>query len=139
MQPRISFNYSSEVVEAFTEADCWELARLVQQTSGYGIVTASSSRSYRNWYHVGNRLPDGTILDIEGIWDETEWLSAWATRMDFEDDPIFIAVDWDYVSFLADINSKNIVVWFDLSLNADEYAWEIIQRAQPLSAATLLY
>lgn len=138
MNPMEPFNYSAEVVEAFTEADCWELARLVEEASRYGIVTASSSKSHRNWYHAGNRLPDGRILDIEGIWEEKVWLSEWAARMDFEDDPIFIAVEWDHLAFLADINSKNIGVWFDLALEAEEYARQIVRKSESLSVATLL-
>lgn len=133
------FDYSEEEVSAFTEGDCWELARLIALTAGYPIVTASSSLSHRDWLHAANRLPDGRIVDIEGIWEEGVWLQVWSSRhrLDEENDRA-IAIDWDFTSFMADVDSKNVAVWFELGKKADAYAWEVVLRSEPMNAGNLL-
>lgn len=133
------FDYSDEEKQAFTEGDCWELARLIALTAGHPIVTASSSFSHRDWYHAANRLPDGRIIDIEGIWEESYWLEIWSSRLRLdEEDNRAIAIDWDFTSFMADVDSKNVAVWFELGKQADSYAWELIMRSEPMNAESLL-
>lgn len=133
------FNYSDEEKQAFTEGDCWELARLIALTAGHPIVTASSSFSHRDWYHAANRLPDGRILDIEGIWEESYWLQIWSARFRLDEEGDWaIAIDWDLTSFMADIDAKNVGIWFPLGRRADEYAWELLMRTEPMNAGNLL-
>lgn len=132
------FNYGPDEKQAFTEGDCWELARLVALTSGHPIVTASSPSNHKNWYHAANRLPDGRILDIEGIWEESSWLEVWSLRMLLDEDNDAIAIDWDFTAFMIDIDSKNIKIWFDLGHQADSYAWELVMRSAPMTVENLL-
>lgn len=64
----------------FTNGDCWELARAISEEYGYPVVSAASKENDRYWWHAANLLPDGTILDIDGVWTQGKWLHIWNAR-----------------------------------------------------------
>lgn len=72
--PTKPFYFSPLEKSIFTQGDCWVLARELHGISGWGIVTAGDEF---DWYHAANRLPDGSIIDIMGIWEENTWLAYW--------------------------------------------------------------
>lgn len=65
----------------FTNGDCWELARSIAELYGYPVITATSLEDDRYWWHAANLLPNGTILDIDGIWSAERWIHAWNDRI----------------------------------------------------------
>lgn len=77
------FDFAADVIEAFTEGDCWALAEEVQKLTGWDIVglgtadEAGRSASERYWEHMAVRRPDGSILDITGLHGERGWLEGW--------------------------------------------------------------
>jgi hypothetical protein len=87
----LKFSFPEPVVEAFTVGDCWSLACEVEYLSGYAVtVLLHSGNDYDevNWFHAGNRLLDGRILDIEGVWEEVAWRQRWTARADGGDPAI---------------------------------------------------
>jgi len=123
----VAFGYSISERKAFTEGDCWELARQIHLTSGYTIVTVGAHEDVSDWYHAGNRLPDGRIVDIEGIWQETAWNTYWTASM-FLSEPL-ACNEWELEPFLADLVASDIPApWFKESERSDVYAQEIIQK-----------
>lgn len=90
----VRFNYHRDIEWAYNQGDCWYFAETIRDLTGYPIITAqwdeepmavyhartetwwrSPGGSY--WTHAANRLPDGRILDIQGIWEAEEWLKRW--------------------------------------------------------------
>lgn len=77
------FDFAEDVIEAFTEGDCWALAEEVQKLTGWDIVAigfkgdGKVSPAERYWEHMANRRPDGLILDITGLHNEKRWLEGW--------------------------------------------------------------
>lgn len=78
------FDFAADVIEAFTEGDCWALAEEVQALTGWDIVAIgmddephSKPVSERYWEHMANRRPDGLILDITGLHNDKHWLEGW--------------------------------------------------------------
>lgn len=107
-----SFNFPLEVQEAYTLGDCWLLAETIHKMTGHPIVTTQwEELEESNWSHAGNRLPDGQILDIIGIWSEEEWLEHWHQNDDTYHIPrearIMFAKEW------------NLTDWTEELLNVD--------------------
>lgn len=77
------FNFAADVIEAFTEGDCWALAEEVQKITGWDIVAIGFNGdgkvfpTERYWEHMANRRPDGLILDITGLHAKKSWLEGW--------------------------------------------------------------
>lgn len=129
------FTYSAQEIEAFTEGDCWELAQSVSALSDYPVVTIAHDEHAYDWYHAGNTLPSGLIVDIEGIWTESAWLSVWSDRVaSFQHDgksPALQAVEWDHNLFVLDVSRKDFGLVYEISQRAYKYASEIIRHAAP--------
>jgi hypothetical protein len=88
----VTFAFSDEVVDAFTHGDCWLLANTIQRLRGWSVVTVSGNEG--GWIHAGNQLPDGTIIDINGINDVDDWVDEWADSIDYGDWAEFGGFDW---------------------------------------------
>lgn len=99
----ITFNFSPDVVEAFTFGDCWVLAQAIERATGYPLVSATYGKDF--WIHVGNRLPSGLILDIEGTHAETGWLECWREILgdDGGDDVEMYTLSWTHKTLHASI------------------------------------
>lgn len=74
--PSIAFSFDSEVVDDYTCGDCWLLAAAVKDVTGLPFV-AYFDKADGQWNHVANRLPDGRIVDIEGVWTPEAWAEKW--------------------------------------------------------------
>lgn len=69
---------SKEQYVAFTEGDCWILAKAVQDITDYPIVVAGHAEDDL-WCHMGNLAPDGSVWDANGRHENTEtFLAKWA-------------------------------------------------------------
>lgn len=67
MPPLTTVSFPDDVVEAFTEGDCWRLALAIERVYGYEMVFYGNKGELDNtWCHALNRLPDGRMVDING-------------------------------------------------------------------------
>lgn len=79
------------------------------------------------WSHAGNRLPDGRVVDIEGIFEEEEWLLNWALTT--ETDPLtatsrdWVLEDWNKEIAICE---EDELTYPEISANVVKYADEII-------------
>lgn len=77
----IDFEPKEWIRELFTSSDCWLLALNVHEKTGFPIVLCSLDEDVPEedmaWVHVGVGLPDGRIMDIEGIFTIDEWMENW--------------------------------------------------------------
>jgi hypothetical protein len=105
--PAIPFSFGDDAVEAFTTADCGYLAIAINAASGLPMVTISDDEP-DSWYHAGVRLPDGRILDIEGIWDPQDWMAHWDHVMGGGGEDMQIT-EWDLPLFGADMFERYFV------------------------------
>lgn len=75
------FTTTTDFISLFTESDCWALALTLHDRTGMPIVLASDGSDAEEkdmgWTHVGILLPDGSVLDIEGIHDPDAWMDTW--------------------------------------------------------------
>lgn len=76
----VSFAFPENIVDAFTKGDCWEFARTIAKYYSYPVITAAVKADEEYWNHAANLLPDGTVIDIEGIWSPEVWIDSWHTR-----------------------------------------------------------
>lgn len=71
--PLVAFTpFTSEEIHAFTQGDCWELARTLGANHNLSVVIVSFP--FMGLVHAGAKLPDGRIIDIEGIWTQEDWV-----------------------------------------------------------------
>lgn len=122
------FAFTPDVITAFTEGDCWELARQINMIAGHTIVTASSSTSDA-WYHAANMLPDGRIVDIEGIWSEAVWLKKWQGEASYEMDGLFAAT-WTHKEFLHEIADCGFDPMFNEFEKAKDHAESVLANVE---------
>lgn len=72
------FTDDLSVMDAFTNGDCWRLALSLNALAGFPILAVCSLDHPENtWCHVFNQLPDGSLIDITGIYSEAEMLDKW--------------------------------------------------------------
>lgn len=75
------------VVRAYTEGDCWFLAGKVHDYAGFPVVALyplDATAFPDSFVHMGNRIPGGRILDIEGIHEDEDWINTWSDRLNAE-------------------------------------------------------
>lgn len=122
-----------ETIRAFTRGQCHALSLAVNELTGWPIelvLERPRRRRMRNietdWVHAVNRCPDGTLLDIEGVHNETSLLACWGGE-----EATLVAVDPETV---ADLHRSRASVEPDVesamtfahallaSLRCDKYA-----------------
>lgn len=73
----VAFDYPTDIVRAFTCGDCWLLALALNKLNKKLTLVTISQDKKGDWCHVAVELPNGFIVDIEGIWRDKEWLERW--------------------------------------------------------------
>jgi hypothetical protein len=79
-EPFVEFDTDPLELEAFTSGDCWLLAATAEGEFGWEAVAVMVPEGIDEgapWMHMVNRLPDGRLIDIEGIHTEKGLLSRW--------------------------------------------------------------
>lgn len=142
----LRFNFPIEAQRAFTHGDCWHLAETIHSMTGYPIVTAQWEETLNTyftrtdkwekvqntyWSHVANRLPDGRIADIEGIWTEEEWLQHWDGKSDAflidNDEHIMFVKEWKKAEWLEEALYRDLGICYpEISADVTTYATAII-------------
>lgn len=108
--------------------DCWHLAETIAVRSEYPVVTFQRIEGNVSlWSHAGNRLPDGRIVDIEGIFEEEEWLLNWALTTETDPSAAY-AKDWTLEEWRKEIicTKEDGLTYPDISENAVKYADEVV-------------
>lgn len=79
----IYFDLDQYLVEAYTSGDCWMLAHQIHDITGWDVVALGEPDDTQNnpakldWYHMANLLPDGRVLDINGIHNQHDVMREW--------------------------------------------------------------
>lgn len=77
--PVKGFDFPEETVFDLTHGDCWFLAASLSKALNLPYATIYGDDEIQ---HVGVELPDGNIVDIEGIWEPQEWENRWYDALD---------------------------------------------------------
>lgn len=100
--PEESFygRFGKDVVENYTEGDCWVLAAFMRDEYGlpaFAIMQAFDDEE-DSWVHICNQLPDGRFVDITGaFYGETlaaEWRATKIVPADPFLEPDYIRSNW---------------------------------------------
>lgn len=78
------FNAPNDLTETFTNGDCWVLAQEIEKQYGFPLIAVlddvtldlieeEGEENFNfaydgGWTHVMNLLPDGSLMDIKGIY-----------------------------------------------------------------------
>lgn len=100
--PIRSFGFDENVVDYYTSGGCWYLCFALMERTGLEPVALWAKGKI---YHVGVKLPNGDILDIDGIWRPVLWESFW--QREFESHPVGIAP----TSSMDDFWSTSKALW----------------------------
>lgn len=127
----VIFQLPDNVQEAFTFGDCWHLAQTINRLSGYPVVTVQWEEPHRSlWCHAANRLPDGRIVDIEGIWEEEEWLWKWQVHNELHvelDVLVMFAQEWTPESWAQEVAECDFDFYYpEISENVEQYAKQVL-------------
>ena len=118
-QPIHSFSFSEEEVVAFTESDCFLLAEHIQTATGWERVAIGTEwgedgkldkPADYDWVHMVNRMPDGKLVDITGIYDEDTLVDKWLSNFHYDSSrshPSIRLVDDE--GYMMNAWSRNIV------------------------------
>lgn len=138
----VRFNHPREVEQAYTQGDCWYLAETIHDLAGYPLVTAqwdeepmavyyaATGKWWRSpggsyWAHAANRLPDGRILDIQGIWKEEDWLSHWH-NLHHQRRTLFVK-EWSGEEWLAEAHDNQLEIrYWAIAPHTETHAKEIL-------------
>lgn len=139
----VPFNFPEEIQEIFTTGDCWHLATTILRLSSFPIVTVEEeTREGKScWLHVANRLPDGRVLDIEGIWAENDWLANWHDQLNIfytnEDDFSLFSRNWKPEQWATEISHPRDLMYPESEHTASQYAKEMLDQFAQLMPKTL--
>ena len=117
---------------AFTQGDCWRLAIAINQLSGLPLIfTAFEWPEGENpldypesfyWTHVGNQLPDGRVIDVQGVHSLAQWRTTWYSDATLTtNDPETItallknADDISFPNMNANLTARKLAAHFNLS------------------------
>lgn len=106
-----------EIVDAFTNGDCWRLALSLNSLAGLPIYAVCSLDCPRDtWCHVFNQLPDGSFIDIMGIHSESEMLSKWECAV-YEDNVGIAALSRENLDGVEIYSDKDPDEWAVFLMN----------------------
>lgn len=71
--PAVDVLEDENIRTALTQGDCWLLAYEMFAQSFYPMAVNVCSDDHDLWNHMGVFLPDGTVLDIDGVSTVAQW------------------------------------------------------------------
>jgi len=77
--PNVEFSFSEEIIDGLTNGDCWLLASVLHHRAG---LPYSALYGDGEIVHIGVSRADGSIVDIEGVWEFYEWETAWVNKLE---------------------------------------------------------
>lgn len=77
--PNVEFSYSEEIVDGLTNGDCWLLASILHHKTG---LPYSALYGDGEIVHIGVSRADGSIVDIEGVWEFYDWETVWVDKLE---------------------------------------------------------
>lgn len=75
----VNFHFTHLEHDDFTNGDCGNLAAVIHKKTGYPLVYFSDG--YGHFDHMAVELPDGRIMDVEGIWTKEDFAKAWDRKV----------------------------------------------------------
>lgn len=78
--PFRSFGFDEDTTYIYSHGYCWDLALALEEATGLTPVGVWGKGSI---HHVGVELPNGDIMDIDGVWNRKHWAGFWEAEMDY--------------------------------------------------------
>lgn len=72
------FEFPEDAVFELSHGDCWLLAASLRNATGLPYATIYGDGEI---HHIGIELPDGKVVDIEGIWEPDVWERRWIDEL----------------------------------------------------------
>jgi hypothetical protein len=115
-EAEMDFGFSETIVDELTNGDCWSLAGILHQRTGFPFAAIHGDGEV---VHVGIEIADGVVVDIEGIWDSGSWETHW---VDILDDV------WEiYYGFVPDdMEDKDALLGYSPSLKSFTFGEEAL-------------
>lgn len=77
------FGFDEDIVDYYTRGACWYLALALHNKTGLPLVAIWADGTI---HHVGVELPNGDIVDVDGVWPVNNWSGYWYDELDMCDD-----------------------------------------------------
>lgn len=81
--PTRFFGFDEEIVDYYTRGACWYLGLALHNKTGLPLAAIWADGTI---HHVGVELPNGDIVDIDGVWRSNSWSAFWYDELDMCDD-----------------------------------------------------
>lgn len=75
----MKFDFGGEAEEAFSQGDCWVLARELHRLTGWPLKWAGSRHGDQltSWCHIMVQEPGGNFVDISGVHSPEDFTNYW--------------------------------------------------------------
>lgn len=87
VDPMDDIVFPQVVIESYSGPDSWVIAGKVSDVTGWKTVAlypVGTTEYDEKFVHMGIRLPDGRVLDINGVYDEDEFIEAYSSGNQLE-------------------------------------------------------
>lgn len=103
--------------------------------AGYPIVTFQCPLYNKDlWAHAVNRLHDGRIVDVEGVWEEKEWHLRWCDLMGLDPLEVYTRT-WEPEAWENELLTGKFKLEYPyISGNAPLHAQTIMEKLMELSS-----
>ncbi|MBC9704062.1 MAG: hypothetical protein H9W81_03370 [Enterococcus sp.] len=81
--PNRSFGFDDDVAYMYSHGYCWWLAKGLADLTGLTPIAVWAKGSI---HHVGVELPNGEVIDIDGVWNRQNWQGFWNRELDYCED-----------------------------------------------------
>lgn len=81
--PTRFFGFDEDIVDNYTRGACWYLALALHNKTGLPLTAIWGEDTI---HHVGVELPNGDIVDVDGVWTSNHWSGYWYDELDMCDD-----------------------------------------------------
>lgn len=78
--PTRTFGFGEDLIYMYSHGYCWWLAQGLADLSGLTPVAVWAEESI---HHVGVELPNGDVVDIDGVWHRQNWAEFWKRELDY--------------------------------------------------------
>lgn len=78
--PTRNFGFDDNIIYMYSHGYCWWLAQALSDLTGLSPVAVWGKGSI---HHVGVELPNGDIMDIDGVWNRKHWQAFWEAELDY--------------------------------------------------------
>lgn len=78
--PTRNFGFDDDTVYMYSHGYCWWLAKALSDLTDLPVIAVWGKGCIR---HVGVELPNGDVVDIDGVWNLQNWRNFWKSELDY--------------------------------------------------------